>query len=212
MRRSAGGSRSRRCGAASNLAPGRGLSRVPAQLRWSRRALGPHELCEPAILAGEGSGCCAAFLLPRITTVPKSQTADEQWLAAFQADLMRRDAAIHQPSISNEVEFDKRARALDVEWTEAISAPPSRLIKDIRQARHHREGLVSHPRTGLFIQHGDAAHSVAERSRSLSPATRRGRGQRLLRPGICSLFGATGEAGKRNEFASDATSDRIRNV
>jgi DNA modification methylase len=53
--------------------------------------------------------------------MPKSKTqitkSDEQWLAAFQADLMRRDAAIRKLD-RTKVEIDKQARALDVEWAE----------------------------------------------------------------------------------------------
>jgi hypothetical protein len=68
---------------------------------------------------------------------PKSQTADEQWLAAFQADLMRRDAAI-QKLDRTKVEIDKQARALDVEWAEEYVRNRPRLI-EILDARGIKE-------------------------------------------------------------------------
>jgi hypothetical protein len=69
--------------------------------------------------------------------LPKSRTADEQWLADYGAELMRRDAAIRKLD-RTKIEIDKQARALDVEWSEAYVRHRPRLI-EILDARGIKE-------------------------------------------------------------------------
>jgi DNA modification methylase len=60
--------------------------------------------------------------------MPKPKPADREWLAAYKAELMCRDAAIQRLD-RTKVEIDKQARALDVEWAEEYVRHRPRLIE-----------------------------------------------------------------------------------
>ena len=114
----------------------------------------------------DAPGSIAATKAAAQVAVPETQTtSSSEWLDAYNAELMRRDAAI-RASISQKIEIDKRARALDVEWIEAYLRHRPRLIKELDKLGITEKALVPHPRTGLLVQHGDAAHSDIERPRS----------------------------------------------
>ena len=53
---------------------------------------------------------------------PSVRSSD--WLAGHKAELRRRNAAIRAIDLQK-IEFDKQARALDVEWAERVCASPA---------------------------------------------------------------------------------------
>jgi DNA methylase len=61
---------------------------------------------------------------------PKISDRDEQWLAGYREELLRRDAAIRKLD-RTKIEIDKQARALDVEWAEEYVRHRPRLIETL---------------------------------------------------------------------------------
>ncbi len=96
--------------------------------------------------------------------MPKTQnitSTNAEWLAAYKAELMRRDAAIRKLD-RTKIEIDKQARALDVEWAEEYVRHRPRLIEVLDKLGIKEWHWCRTLGPGLFVQHGDAAHSDAE--------------------------------------------------